>query len=135
METAGRNFDLMNGDMMNGAAISGALMRGRGMVSNLMPDELNFHALAAQRKRSGQDPLLAFLTQARKSAVTLSARDVHRIDSQRLQILLSAQAQWMLDNATFQVTDMSDAFRAGLARLGLAPDYFDPAHADKDAVQ
>lgn len=89
-----------------------------------MPD-INFHALGANRARSGEDPLVAFLLNARSAPVTVSARDVHRLDSHRLQLLLVAQKQWTIDSQPFQVTDMSPAFREGLTRLGLSIDHFD----------
>lgn len=87
--------------------------------------DINFHALGAARARSGEDPLVAFLLNARKMPVTISARDVARLDSHRLQLLLVAQKQWALDEVKFGVTDMSPGFREGLERLGLSPDHFD----------
>ena len=87
--------------------------------------DINFHAMGAARARSGEDPLVPFLVGARDRPVTVSARDVHRIDSYRLQLLLVAQQQWASDGKPFQVTDMSPAFRDGLERLGLASDHFD----------
>ncbi|ETA52139.1 hypothetical protein GQA70_11780 [Ponticoccus alexandrii] len=89
-----------------------------------MPD-VNFHALGAARARSGEDPLVAFLLNARKSPVTISARDVPRIDSHRLQLLLVAQRQWVRDAVGFELIDMAPGFREGLARLGLPRDHFD----------
>lgn len=68
---------------------------------------------------------MAFLLNARRSPVTVSARDVSRLDSHRLQLLLVAQKQWAIDAAPFKVTDMSPTFREGLNRLGLSPDHFD----------
>lgn len=96
------------------------LLRGALMTKNL-----HFHALGASRNHNGPDPLVPFLKAARKTPVTISARDVDRIDSHRLQILLSAEKQWRADDAPFQVTDMSPGFCAGLERLGLSPDHFD----------
>ncbi len=88
--------------------------------------DIHFHALGPSRARSGEDPLIPFLLGARKAPVTISARDVHRLDSHRLQLLLVAQKQWVTDGAPFSVTDMSPAFRDGLERLGLAQTHFDP---------
>ncbi len=90
-----------------------------------MANSLNFHALSAQRPRQGIDPLLSFLKDVGHAPVTLSARDVHRLDAYRLQILISAERQWQIDGLDFQITDMSPAFRSGLERLGLSPDHFD----------
>lgn len=90
-----------------------------------MTKDLNFHALGSSRNRNGQDPLVPFLTGARGSAVTISARNVTRLDSHRLQILLSAEKQWLADGTPFRVTDMAQSFCLGLERLGLAPDHFD----------
>jgi anti-anti-sigma regulatory factor len=90
-----------------------------------MANTLNFHALATQRPRQGIDPLLTFLKDAVAAPVTVSARDVHRLDAYRLQILVSADLQWNNDDIDFQITDMSPAFRSGLERLGLSPDHFD----------
>ncbi|SNR64009.1 STAS domain-containing protein [Puniceibacterium sediminis] len=68
---------------------------------------------------------MTFLQGAAKAPVTVSARDVHRIDAYRLQILISAERQWQIDGTEFQITDMSPEFSAGLERLGLSPDHFD----------
>ncbi|WP_251374052.1 hypothetical protein [Ponticoccus alexandrii] len=68
---------------------------------------------------------MAFLLNARKSPVTISARDVPRIDSHRLQLLLVAQRQWVRDAVGFELIDMAPGFREGLARLGLPRDHFD----------
>lgn len=89
-----------------------------------MPD-IHFHALGSARARSGEDPLVPFLLNARNAAVTVSARDVRRIDSHRLQLLLVADQQWALDGVDFQVTDISPSFREGLGRLGVDSEYFD----------
>ncbi|AUC52229.1 hypothetical protein CDO87_03060 [Sagittula sp. P11] len=89
-----------------------------------MPD-INFHALGPHRARSGEDPLVSFLLNARKAPVTVSARDVARLDSHRLQLLLVAQKQWEADAVKFEVTEMSPSFREGLERLGLTSDHFD----------
>ncbi len=90
-----------------------------------MTKDLTFHALGASRNRNGTDPLVPFLTAARNCPVTISAHDVARLDSHRLQILLSAQRQWCADGLPFRVTDISTSFCAGLERLGLSPDHFD----------
>jgi len=95
-----------------------------------VPKDLTFHALAATRPLSGPDPLMAFLKDARSTAVTLSARDVQRLESYRLQILLAAQKQWQADDRPFRVTDISPGFAAGLERLGLPAHQFDPLHPD-----
>jgi anti-anti-sigma regulatory factor len=87
--------------------------------------DIHFHALGSARARSGEDPLVAFLLNARSAPVTVSARDVHRLDSHRLQLLLVAQKQWALEGAKFEVTDMSPAFREGLNRLGVDVNQFD----------
>ena len=87
--------------------------------------DINFHALGAARARSGEDPLVAFLLNARQRPVTVSARDVSRLDSHRLQLLLVAEKQWAHEGIPFEVADMSPGFRAGLERLGLSPDHFD----------
>jgi anti-anti-sigma regulatory factor len=89
-----------------------------------MPD-IHFHALGPTRARSGEDPLVSFLLNARSAPVTVSARDVARLDSHRLQLLLVAQKQWITDDVGFEVIDMSPAFRDGLERLGLPGDHFD----------
>ncbi|MFY0621585.1 MAG: STAS domain-containing protein [Pelagimonas sp.] len=89
-----------------------------------MPD-IHFHALGATRARSGEDPLVPFLLSARQGPVTVSARDVHRLDSHRLQLLLVAERQWLIDGKDFNLTDMSPSFRDGLERLGIASDHFD----------
>ncbi len=87
--------------------------------------DLNFYALGAARARSGEDPLVAFLLNARRMPVTISARDVSRLDSHRLQLLLVAEKQWTRDDVSFDVVDLSPGFREGLERLGLSPDHFD----------
>ncbi|WP_242531901.1 STAS domain-containing protein [Salipiger thiooxidans] len=92
--------------------------------------DVHFHALEPARNRNGEDALVPFLLGARHLPVTISARDVGRLDSHRLQILLVAQKQWASEGIAFQLTDANDTFRAGLERLGLAPDHF-----DKDPLQ
>ncbi len=92
--------------------------------------DVHFHALGAARARTGEDPLVPFLRGARGGQVTISARDVQRIDAHRLQVLLVAEKQWDADGAPFQVTEMSGSFRTGLERLGLRADHF-----EKEAVQ
>lgn len=87
--------------------------------------DAHFLALAPARARSGEDPLFGFLLGARKAPVTVSVRDVTRLDSHRLQMLLVARRQWRAEGIGFRVTDMSPAFREGLQRLGLAPAHFD----------
>lgn len=87
--------------------------------------DIHFHALGSARARSGEDPLVPFLLTARNGPVTVSVRDVRRLDSYRLQLLLVAERQWLLDGVDFKVTDMSPTFREGLERLGLGPSYFD----------
>ena len=87
--------------------------------------DINFFALRGTRARSGEDPLVPFLLGARNAPVTISARDVQRLDAHRLQLLLVAQKQWFSEGTAFQVSDMTPTFRDGLERLGLAPDHFD----------
>lgn len=87
--------------------------------------DINFHALGSTRARSGEDPLVAFLLNARSMPVTISAREVARVDSHRLQLLLVAQKQWMTEGIRFDVTDMAPSFREGLERLGLSSDHFE----------
>ncbi len=92
--------------------------------------DVHFHALGPARARTGEDPLVPFLRGARGGQVTISARDVHRIDAHRLQVMLVAENQWAAEGVPFQVTEMSDSFRVGLERLGLHADHF-----EKEPVQ
>lgn len=94
-----------------------------------MADE-NVHILEPTRNRNGEDALVPFLLGARNAPVTISARDVGRIDAHRLQLLLVARKQWAKEGVAFHLTEANDTFRAGLERLGLAPDHF-----DKDPIQ
>ncbi|WP_305971078.1 MULTISPECIES: STAS domain-containing protein [unclassified Mameliella] len=87
--------------------------------------DISFHALGPARARSGEDPLVAFLLNARRMPVTISAREVNRLDSHRLQLLLVARKQWETDGIPFDITDMAPSFREGLERLGLSQDHFD----------
>lgn len=98
-------------------------MRKEGS-SVAMPD-FHFHALGSVRARSGEDPLVPFLLDALNDPVTISARDVNRLDAHRLQILLVAQRKWAEDGKPFTLSDISPNFRDGLVRLGLPPDHFD----------
>ena len=68
---------------------------------------------------------MPFLLGARNAPVTVSARDLPRIDSHRLQLLLVAQKQWESDGVEFRVTDMAPTFHEGLQRLGLDPEHFE----------
>lgn len=92
--------------------------------------DVHYHLLEPARNRNGEDALVPFLLGARHMPVTISARDVARLDAHRLQILLVAERQWASEALPFQLTDATDTFRAGLERLGLAPDHF-----DKDPMQ
>ncbi|APZ51406.1 hypothetical protein [Salipiger abyssi] len=92
--------------------------------------DLHSHLLEPVRNRNGEDALVPFLLGARHMPVSISARDVARLDAHRLQILLVAEKQWASEGLPFRLTDTSDTFRAGLERLGLAPDHF-----DKDPMQ
>lgn len=87
--------------------------------------ELHSHVLDPARNRNGEDPLVPFLLGARHAPVSISVRDVLRLDAHRLQILLVARKQWHREQIPFRVTEANDSFRAGLERLGLAPDHFD----------
>ena len=87
--------------------------------------QVNYLALGPSRARSGEDPVVPFLLGARNAPATISARDVTRLDSHRLQILLVAKRQWERDGQAFELTDMTPTFRQGLERLGLAQDHFD----------
>lgn len=87
--------------------------------------EIHFHALAPARPRSGEDPLVPFLLGARGAPVTVSMRDVPRLDSARLQLILAAQRQWAIDDVAFHVTDMAPSFEQGLERLGVDAKQFD----------
>ena len=53
--------------------------------------DIQFHAMAATRARSGEDPLIPFLLNTRGKPVTISAREVVKCDSHRLQVLLVAR--------------------------------------------
>ncbi|MEM9433264.1 MAG: STAS domain-containing protein [Pseudomonadota bacterium] len=88
-----------------------------------MAQESAKHELAA-RAAPGADPLFAFLTENRKSPVSLSLAEVDRMDAIRLQTILSAQCQWMSDDVTFEITDVSEACSKSLRLLGLDPSYF-----------
>lgn len=92
--------------------------------------DVHFHVLEPARNRNGEDALVPFLLGARHGPVTISAREVGRLDAHRLQILLVAERQWASEGVPFHLTESNDTFRAGLERLGLAPDHF-----DKDQMQ
>ncbi|MCR8549806.1 hypothetical protein M4578_18400 [Salipiger sp. P9] len=92
--------------------------------------DVHYHVLEPARNRNGEDALVPFLLGARHGPVTISARDVARLDSHRLQILLVAEKQWASEGLPFLLTDTNGTFRAGLERLGLASDHF-----DKDPLQ
>jgi len=69
-------------------------------------------------------PLHKELLGRRGQPVTLDASQVRRIGGQCLQVLLSAQATWSADGASFQIIDPSPEFADGLALMGashLAP--------------
>ena len=91
----------------------------------MMATDLKTYELAARPARSGDDPLAGFLRAARRAPVALSVGSVRQIDAMRLQILLAARLQWRADGVALRLVDNTDAFRAGLQRLGLAPDFFE----------
>ncbi|MFY0692691.1 MAG: hypothetical protein JXR14_12305 [Paracoccaceae bacterium] len=72
----------------------------------------------------GEDPLFSFLKAQQKSPVTVSLRQVPRMDALRLQILLAAQCQWLSDAVPFAVTEISEGCAESLVLLGLEPDHF-----------
>ncbi|WP_235953330.1 hypothetical protein [Salipiger sp. PrR002] len=88
--------------------------------------ELHSHVLDPARNRNGEDPLVPFLLGARHAPVSISVRDVLRLDAHRLQILLVAQKQWAAETLPFSLTEITESFRSGLERLGLSPGHFDP---------
>ncbi|MCA0940134.1 hypothetical protein CLG85_008955 [Yangia mangrovi] len=92
--------------------------------------ELHSHVLDPGRNRNGEDPLVPFLLGARHMPVSISMRDVLRLDAHRLQILLVAQKQWQEEGLTFSLTEINETFRGGLDRLGLRPTHFDAAGTD-----
>jgi chemotaxis protein CheX len=64
------------------------------------------------------------LLDRRGQPITLDASQVRRIGGQCLQVLLSAQATWAADGASFQITGPTSEFADGLALMGashLAP--------------
>ncbi|NDC89247.1 MAG: STAS domain-containing protein [Bacteroidetes bacterium] len=87
--------------------------------------DIQFHAMGPTRARSGEDPLIPFLLNARGKKVTVSARQVGRLDSHRLQVLLVARRQWASEGVPFAVTDTSPAFGASLERMGLPSEFFE----------
>lgn len=89
--------------------------------------ELHSHVLDPGRNRNGEDPLVPFLLGARHMPVSISVRDVLRLDAHRLQILLVAQKQWQAEALPLTLTEITETFRAGLERLGLPATQFDPA--------
>ncbi|WP_353474489.1 hypothetical protein PVT71_21305 [Salipiger sp. H15] len=87
--------------------------------------ELHSHVLDPGRNRNGEDPLVPFLLGARHMPVSISVRDVLRLDAHRLQILLVAQKQWRAEQLPFTLADITESFRAGLERLGVPAMQFD----------
>lgn len=94
-----------------------------------MSEQMLTHSLTDRRPRTGSDPLLTFLQGAVGKPVCLSVTVVERPDSLRLRTLLSAQAKWRAMGLAFALTGVSDAFRAGLVRLGLPETQFDQGDA------
>ena len=90
-----------------------------------MPQPSQRHSLAAKPPRTRGDPLLSFLTGAEGADVVIDMAEIDRLDSQRLRVLLSAQAHWRARGAQFRLTGLSDTAAAGLRRLGLPDGQFE----------
>jgi len=60
----------------------------------------------------------------RGEPVTVDAGAVTHLGAIALQLLVSAQAQWRLDDNAFHVAPQSKGFTDGVVALGLAPDFF-----------
>ncbi|MGB0438641.1 MAG: STAS domain-containing protein [Primorskyibacter sp.] len=90
-----------------------------------MSEHLHEYALPERRPRSRDDPLIGFLTSAQDAPVQICVAAVDMLDSLRLRTLLAAQTQWGMRGIPFSVVNLSDGFRDGLTRLGVAASQFD----------
>ena len=66
-----------------------------------------------------------FLQSARKSPVQIQTKAVENLGAMRLQILLSARNKWRDEQISFEVLNISKAFRKSLSLLGLPENEFD----------
>ena len=66
-----------------------------------------------------------FLQSARSSPVQIQTKAVENLGAMRLQILLSARNKWRDEQISFEVLNISKAFRKSLSLLGLPENEFD----------
>jgi chemotaxis protein CheX len=83
-------------------------------------------ALAANLDILAAEPLRSELLALRGQDVTLDASQVERLGGLCLQVLMSAQKTWELDDRGFEITPKSDAFLNQWAAFG-GPDRADQA--------
>lgn len=90
-----------------------------------MNNDPNTFEMAENPCRVDLDPLVPFLQSARKSPVQIQAKAVENLGAMRLQILLSARNKWRDEQISFEVLNISKAFRKSLSLLGLSENEFD----------
>lgn len=69
------------------------------------------------------------LLRARGSAVHVCAEHVGRVSASLIQVLICAREEWSRAQHPFQIANPSDAFRDGIALLGLEDDFFEMVDA------
>jgi chemotaxis protein CheX len=75
-----------------------------------LPRVLDVAAVRAVRKD---------LLDRRGTAMTIDASDVERIGALGIELLISANRQWLEDDRLLQMTGMSDSMKAAFTDLGL----------------
>lgn len=90
-----------------------------------MTTETQKHLLELPNAFAELDPLIAFLRDARTSAVEIDCAKVMAMPSRCLQLLLSAEQQWRSEELGFAVTNISESCRKSLSLLGLESNRFE----------
>ncbi len=90
-----------------------------------MTTETQKHLLELPNAFSELNPLIAFLSSARSSAVEIDCSTVAAMPSRCLQLLLSAEQQWRSEELGFAVTHINETCRKSLTLLGLEPNRFE----------
>lgn len=87
----------------------------------------DFHRFTMTDGNGSDEPaaLLDFLRSAMPGPVIVDVGAIGQIDTLRMQVLTSAARQFEAAGTSLVLAGMSDEFRAGMQRLGLAPEHFE----------
>ncbi len=91
--------------------------------------KVNVVTLPAHLDVSAGEEVAEALEHLRGLPVEIHANEVSHLGGIFLQLLIGAQKQWQKDEATFSLTNPSDAFVKGMALLGAPEELFEEGKA------